>query len=221
MHYLLWSCQCANHVRSTWYNKLSWLSYVYCYAENCPANPVVLRKPKGTIQKGLFFGGVGLQVYAPGQSCTWEIRVPGAEFITLDFETVALTYDELDYITVLDHKNVVQKKLTGFGKNVKVTVCGDAADIHFHSYGGRSPQPASAGFILNYTSGKSLETLMPIVFRLARTPQRDWIVCWNCVNHSRRNSQHCCWGSICSSKKKEINLHLAMDGILRENWLRS
>jgi hypothetical protein len=114
---------------------------------------VVLRKPKGTIQKGLFFGGVGLQVYGPGQSCRWKILVPGAKFITLYFETVALAYDELDYITV-GHDNVVHETLTGSGKNIKLTVSGDEANIPFISYGGRSPQPESAGFILHYSAGK-------------------------------------------------------------------
>lgn len=115
---------------------------------------MVLRKPKGTIQKGLFFGGVGLQVYAPGQSCRWKILVRGAKFITLYFETVALTYDKLDYITV-GHENDVQETLTGFGKNIKLTIRGNEANIHFVSYGGRSPQPESAGFILHYFAGKS------------------------------------------------------------------
>ena len=160
---------------------------------------MVLHKPKGTIQKGLFFGGVGLQVYAPGQSCKWKILVRGAKSITLYFETVALTYDELDFIKV-GHENDVQETLTGFGKNITVTVFGDEANIHFNSYGGKSPQPESAGFILHYAAGKYSETLMPIVYvsssvfkvrypgliRLltliavgvsARTPLRDGIVC--------------------------------------------
>ena len=128
---------------------------------------MVLRQRKGTIQKGLFFGGVGLQVYAPGESCKWKILVRDAKFITLYFEIVALTYDELDYITVGPEDKIVQKKLTGFGKNIKVTVPGNEAHIHFHSYGGRSPQPKSAGFSSRYVAGKSFETLMPIVFRLS------------------------------------------------------
>ena len=60
-----------------------------------------LQKPKGTIQKGLFFSGVGLQVYVPGQSeLQMEITRAACEVHhpRLYFETVALTYDELDYI---------------------------------------------------------------------------------------------------------------------------
>jgi hypothetical protein len=101
-----------------------------------------MRKAKGTIQRGLFFRGVGLQRYAPGQDCSWKIVVGGAKCIHLWFERVALGYDDLDFVTVLVHENV-----TGFGKNILVKVPGDEPTIRFVTYGGRSPYPSSAGFI--------------------------------------------------------------------------
>jgi hypothetical protein len=113
---------------------------------------VVLQNSVGTIQRGLFFGGVGLQAYAPGQNCNWKIMVPGAQSITLKFEEVALAYDDLDYVTVA-YNYRVWKTVTGFGKNITLTMPQPEAEIRFITYGGRSPCPDSAGFILHYSAG--------------------------------------------------------------------
>ena len=110
---------------------------------------------KGTIQRGFFFEGVGLQRYAPGQDCKWKIQVDGAQAIKLYFEEVALGWDDLDYVTVAGHDGVVKRKVTRFGKHVKIEVAGDEASIHFVTFGGRSPYPSSAGFILHYEAGKN------------------------------------------------------------------
>ena len=122
-------------------------------AESCPSETVVMRTAKGTIQRGLFFKGVGLQHYSPGQDCTWKIVVHGAKCIHLNFEKVALGYDDLDFVTVLAHDNVIKKQVTGFGKNIQVKVSGCEATVRFVTYGGRSPYPSSAGFILHYEAG--------------------------------------------------------------------
>lgn len=90
-----------------------------------------------------------MQAYAPGQNCNWKILVPGVKFLILTFEKVALGYDDLDYVTVA-HEHVVKKKVTAFGKNVKVKVSGNEANIHFSTSGGRSPYLDSTRFILHY-----------------------------------------------------------------------
>ena len=122
------------------------------WLEPCPAATVVLQNSVGTIQRGLFFGGVGLQAYAPGQNCNWKILVPGARSITLTFEEVALGYDDLDFVTVASNYTV-WKKVTGFGKNITLTLLEEEADIGFITYDRRSPYPDAAGFILNYSAG--------------------------------------------------------------------
>ena len=100
---------------------------------------MVLHKPKGTTQRGLFFGGAGLQAYVPGQNCNWKILVPGVKFLILTFEKVALGYDDLDYVTVA-HDHVVKKKVSVFGRNVKVKVSGNEANALQHIWG-QKPLP--------------------------------------------------------------------------------
>lgn len=114
---------------------------------------MILRKPKGTIKRGLFFRGVGMQPYAPGQVCTWKILVPNAKFIKLTFQKLALGYDDMDFVTV-SHDNVLIRKLTGFGSNLTLKVTGNEATITFVTDGARSPAPDSAGFILTYASSR-------------------------------------------------------------------
>jgi hypothetical protein len=105
----------------------------------------------GTIQRGLFFNGVGLQRYAAGgQICTWKIAVASARRLVLTFDTVALGYDTLDYVTLTDGGNQLIRKLTGFGTNVRLTVIGNTVTVQFVSNGRRSPFPSSAGFIMRY-----------------------------------------------------------------------
>lgn len=112
-----------------------------------------MRKSRGIIQRGLFFRGVGLQSYAPGQNCSWKIEVRGARCIHLYFERIALGYDALDFVTVLAHNNSIKKQVTGSGKNINVKVAGHEATIRFVTYGSRSPYPSSAGFIMHYEAG--------------------------------------------------------------------
>lgn len=83
----------------------------------------------------------------------------GAKCITLYFETLALVYDDLDFVTV-SHDDYVKKKVTGFGKNTKVKVTGNEATIRFVTYGGRSPNPSSAGFIMHYEAGNAFSDFM-------------------------------------------------------------
>ncbi|KAG0602003.1 hypothetical protein M758_11G153900 [Ceratodon purpureus] len=121
---------------------------------SCPGSAVMLSDLKGTIQRGQFFNGVGLQRYAAGgQTCTWNIAVPNAISINLYFDTVALGYnDQSDYVTVSDGNSLIQT-LTGFGTKISVPVTGNTAVIEFVSDGTRSPTPSSAGFIMRYEAG--------------------------------------------------------------------
>jgi hypothetical protein len=113
---------------------------------------VELHASTGTIQRGLFFKGVGLQRYAPGEKCSWKIDVHGAKSIRFIFDKVALGFDALDYVTV-SNENVVKKNVTGFGSNIHVAISGHEAFVRFVSFGGRSPVPSAAGFILRYSAG--------------------------------------------------------------------
>ena len=124
----------------------------FFFAAACPAKTAVLRDRRGTIQRGLFFKGTAIQRYAPGQNCSWKISVRGAKSLNIYFDQVALGYHELDFVTV-SRGNFLKKKVTGFGKNIKITVAGNEATVHFVTYGGRSPVPSAAGFIMRYEAG--------------------------------------------------------------------
>lgn len=126
---------------------------MFLCAGACSKNTVTLTSRQGTIQRGLYFNGVWMQGYAPGQKCTWKIYVPSAKSLTLTFDKVALAYDKLDYVTVA-HDNVVIRTLTGFGSNIGVKILGKEATITFVTDGSRAPYPDSAGFIMRYTAGR-------------------------------------------------------------------
>ena len=112
---------------------------------------------KGTIQRGLFFNGVGLQAYAPGQDCRWRLSFGRQVKITFTFATVALGYDALDYVNVTQTRSgALIKKVTGIGTNIVVNATGSDFSVRFVTYGGRSPYPISAGFIMHYTATGAL-----------------------------------------------------------------
>lgn len=95
---------------------------------------MVVRKAKGTIQRGLFVGGVGLQRYAPGQNCSRRILVHGAKCIRLCFEKVALGHDDKDYVTVANDHAVIKQTSTGFGENIpEVKIAGSEVIMRFAS----------------------------------------------------------------------------------------
>ena len=120
-------------------------------AEACPATTVTkLDVLKGTISRGYFFNGVGLQAYAPGQNCTWQLKYRVRKTVTFTFKIYALGYDALDYIRVWQNGKLVTT-VTGFGSNVVVTAVGTVFDVNFVTYGKRSPSPISAGFNMTYT----------------------------------------------------------------------
>lgn len=69
---------------------------MHSFSEIFVTTTVLLHECKGEIQRGYFFGGMGMQTYAPGQNCNWKILVPGTKSINAYFEKVALMYDDLD-----------------------------------------------------------------------------------------------------------------------------
>ena len=107
----------------------------------------------GTIQRGLFFNGVGLQAYAPGQDCRWRLSFSRQVKITFTFATLALGYDGLDFVNVTQTSSgALITKATGIGTNIVVSATGSDFSVRFVTYGGRSPYPISAGFIMRYTA---------------------------------------------------------------------
>lgn len=128
-------------------------------ADACPNITVTsLDVLSGNISRGYFFNGVGLQAYAPGQSCTWQIEFSIQKTITFTFGIHALGYDALDYIQVWQNGALVTT-LTGFGSNVVVTAIGTVFNLNFVTDGSRSPYPISAGFSMTYSGMQSLPTL--------------------------------------------------------------
>jgi hypothetical protein len=120
-------------------------------ADACPTTTVTsLDVLSGNIWRGYFVNGVGLQAYAPGQNCTWQIEYSTQKTITFTFGIYALGYDALDYIQVWQNGALVAT-LTGFGWNVVVTAIGTVFNLNFVTDGSRSPYPISAGFYLTYT----------------------------------------------------------------------
>jgi hypothetical protein len=107
----------------------------------------------GTIQRGLFFNGVGLQAYAPGQDCRWRLSFGRQVKITFTFAILALGYDDLDFVNVTQTSSgALITKATGIGTNIVVSATGSDFSVRFVTYGGRSPYPISAGFIMRYTA---------------------------------------------------------------------
>lgn len=122
-------------------------------ADPCPAAAVVLPTdaPSGSIQRGYFFNGVGLQVYAPGQSCGWRFPFSRQVTITFNFVVLALApYDDLDYVEVWQN-GVLLQTLSRVGSNIQVAATGTDFGVRFYTDSQRSPYPASAGFIMTYT----------------------------------------------------------------------
>ena len=120
-------------------------------ADACPTTTVTsLDVLNGYISRGYFFNGVGLQAYAPGQNCTWQIEYSIQRTMTFTFGIYALGYDALDYIQVWQDGALVTT-LTGFRSNVVVTATGTVFNLNFVTDGSRSPYPSSAGFSLSYT----------------------------------------------------------------------
>lgn len=124
---------------------------MHCIAATCPKGVVNLRAMKGKIQRGFFVNGVGLQAYAPGQNCAWRLTFKKQVSITFTFDILALAFDDLDSVTITNlAKNTRVKKLTRMGKNISVRTTGRDFSVKFVTYGGRSPNPISAGFIMRY-----------------------------------------------------------------------
>ena len=126
-----------------------------CAAQCLNATVQIANVAKGTIQRGFFFNGVGLQAYAPGQNCLWQITFTRQMMITFTFDILALGYDDLDYIEVMKPAGVLVKKLTGFGKNIVVNATGNDFGLRFFTTGSRSPYPLSAGFIMRYITTRA------------------------------------------------------------------
>lgn len=91
-----------------------------------------------------------MQAYAPGQSCAWRLTFTKQVKITFTFDILALAFDDLDYVTITKPTNVVVKKVTRMGKNIVVTTIGNDFTVKFVTFGGRSPYPISAGFVMRY-----------------------------------------------------------------------
>ena len=129
---------------------------MYCVAARCATGIVKHTNSfSGKIQRGLFYNGVGLQAYAPGQRCVWRLTFTRKVKITFRFEILALAFDDLDFVTITKPMNVVVKKLTRMGKNIVVTTTGKDFTVKFVTFGDRSPYPISAGFVMHY-KGKQL-----------------------------------------------------------------
>ncbi|KAJ7564402.1 hypothetical protein O6H91_02G015800 [Diphasiastrum complanatum] len=118
--------------------------------ESCSSTTKLQVQETGTIQEGIFTQGIGLQRYAPAEDCEYIINAKNAHSLILNFTTLQLGFDNLDYIEVYrGNQRII--KITGMQKDYMVVpVQGSSAIVKFTSYKRRSPYPSSTGFQMHY-----------------------------------------------------------------------
>lgn len=133
-------------------------SFFLFFTETCNFNVIVLKQPKGYLNRGLAVNHTdGLQPYPPNQMCQWSVSYPAAKFISFTMNYLSLTANGDDTLQIcpsnssLAQCNVLQ--LLEKNSNRKFKVMGSKATIKFTS--GDHVSFESRGWELSYSAGEA------------------------------------------------------------------